>query len=395
MAESLKFRVDRLLRKCQLKIKEMVETYLNFEEECTVIINALMQSDCCDRGFIKPLNKKAFPHYYKVIKEPMFLENILSNLAQHKYASAYQVFTDVRKIIGNCIKFNNLDSLIVHNTILFADLCEELFLNSEKLKKLNQVIPPTDATNFKAKLKLLEPQHMKRLSRIVCLHEGENSGKIKKSSDQLKLSTKRYIYEFIELHGHVVKPLDVSGSVAPPILSLKKDILKMKSNRGSGTANLNIISSAVPNTIPNTVVNSFNLTSESILMKQNNHTQYYTLPSTGSSYTCSSGAHSSSEVNLATNRFPSQKELNKSHLATSNMLTGDLTKSSSVSNTNLVVPGQKPNASSGSLKFKVGHVEYNALDETKSLEFHQNQSFTIPVAKSESTFNSEDAFHIH
>lgn len=61
----------------------------------------------CAWPFRSPVEKREVPDYYKVIKTPMDLAKIKSNLNVGKYSSNYEVVSDLQLIFGNCDLYNS------------------------------------------------------------------------------------------------------------------------------------------------------------------------------------------------------------------------------------------------------------------------------------------------
>lgn len=60
--------------------------------------------------FIRPVIKSEVPDYYKVIKNPMDLAKVKSNLNVGKYSSNYDVINDLQLIFANCDLYNNANT---------------------------------------------------------------------------------------------------------------------------------------------------------------------------------------------------------------------------------------------------------------------------------------------
>lgn len=56
--------------------------------------------------FLRPVIKSEVPDYYKVIKNPMDLAKVKSNLNTGKYSSNYEVASDLQLIFKNCDLYN-------------------------------------------------------------------------------------------------------------------------------------------------------------------------------------------------------------------------------------------------------------------------------------------------
>lgn len=56
--------------------------------------------------FLRPVNKSDAPDYFKLIKTPMDLSKIRSNLNQGKYSNNYEVMKHIQLIYDNCATYN-------------------------------------------------------------------------------------------------------------------------------------------------------------------------------------------------------------------------------------------------------------------------------------------------
>ena len=65
-------------------------------------------------SFHKPVdpNSKDLKDYYKVIKNPMDLSTLLTNVTEQKYDSMKAFETDLQLIWDNCIEYNEEGSTI-------------------------------------------------------------------------------------------------------------------------------------------------------------------------------------------------------------------------------------------------------------------------------------------
>jgi histone acetyltransferase len=66
-----------------------------------------MQNHNSSWPFIHPVNKDEVADYYEVIKEPMDLETMETNLENDKYQTPEDFIRDAKLIFNNCRKYNN------------------------------------------------------------------------------------------------------------------------------------------------------------------------------------------------------------------------------------------------------------------------------------------------
>lgn len=69
--------------------------------------------DILFEDFRNLVNRKQYPEYYKVIKEPMSLNTIRKRLLAHKYPGWPEFERDLNLIVTNAESFNEEDSEIV------------------------------------------------------------------------------------------------------------------------------------------------------------------------------------------------------------------------------------------------------------------------------------------
>lgn len=64
----------------------------------------------CSWPFMQPVKSKDAPDYHKIIKTPMDMGQIKSNLNMGKYTSNYEVMKDIQLVFDNCDYYNARDS---------------------------------------------------------------------------------------------------------------------------------------------------------------------------------------------------------------------------------------------------------------------------------------------
>lgn len=64
----------------------------------------------CAWPFMRPVKTQDAPDYYRVIKQPMDMGRIKSNLNMGKYTSNYEVMKDIQLVFNNCIQYNKTES---------------------------------------------------------------------------------------------------------------------------------------------------------------------------------------------------------------------------------------------------------------------------------------------
>lgn len=80
-----------------------------------VMLGKLLEEICKHSDawpFARPVVKSEVPDYYKVIKQPMDLAKIKSNLNVGKYSSNYDVINDLQLIFRNCDLYNSPETEI-------------------------------------------------------------------------------------------------------------------------------------------------------------------------------------------------------------------------------------------------------------------------------------------
>lgn len=75
--------------------------------KCTKILNILYKAKC-SWPFREPVDPVALgiPHYKDIIKNPMDLRTIGSNISERKYSTISQFYADIHLVIQNSYTFN-------------------------------------------------------------------------------------------------------------------------------------------------------------------------------------------------------------------------------------------------------------------------------------------------
>eukprot|EP00066_Takifugu_rubripes_P020552 XP_011609818.1 PREDICTED: transcription initiation factor TFIID subunit 1 isoform X3 [Takifugu rubripes] len=111
--------------------------------------------------FHHPVNKKFVPDYYKVIVNPMDLENIRKNISKHKYQNRDTFLSDVSLIHTNSIKYNGKgpDSPYTKTALDIVTVCKQtLDEYDEHLTQLEKDISTAkEAALDAADLECLDP----------------------------------------------------------------------------------------------------------------------------------------------------------------------------------------------------------------------------------------------
>ncbi|XP_011609821.1 transcription initiation factor TFIID subunit 1 isoform X7 [Takifugu rubripes] len=109
--------------------------------------------------FHHPVNKKFVPDYYKVIVNPMDLENIRKNISKHKYQNRDTFLSDVSLIHTNSIKYNGPDSPYTKTALDIVTVCKQtLDEYDEHLTQLEKDISTAkEAALDAADLECLDP----------------------------------------------------------------------------------------------------------------------------------------------------------------------------------------------------------------------------------------------
>ena len=102
------------------KMQHLYDTLISHEDPIRDIIGPFMIKPC----------KKAFPQYYKVIKNPIDMETINKRIKSNFYKSLDQFTADVKLMFENCKQYNDPAS------ILYQDACDLLKIFNKVRKKL-------------------------------------------------------------------------------------------------------------------------------------------------------------------------------------------------------------------------------------------------------------------
>ncbi|XP_058482755.1 transcription initiation factor TFIID subunit 1 isoform X7 [Solea solea] len=106
--------------------------------------------------FHHPVNKKFVPDYYKVIINPMDLENLRKNISKHKYQNRETFLSDVALVHANSIKYNGPDSPYTKTALDIVNVCKQTLAEyDEHLTQLEKDISTAkeaalDAADFES-----------------------------------------------------------------------------------------------------------------------------------------------------------------------------------------------------------------------------------------------------
>lgn len=64
----------------------------------------------CSYAFMRPVKTQDAPDYHRIIKNPMDIGRIKSDLNMGKYTSNYEVMKDIQQVFENCDTYNAKDS---------------------------------------------------------------------------------------------------------------------------------------------------------------------------------------------------------------------------------------------------------------------------------------------
>lgn len=76
--------------------------------------------------FRYPVDSKAYPDYYQLIKKPMDLQTLRNEINKGSYSKIRKALDDLRLIWSNCITFNQEGS----------DICESVLVLGEEVENL-------------------------------------------------------------------------------------------------------------------------------------------------------------------------------------------------------------------------------------------------------------------
>ncbi|XP_053594523.1 transcription initiation factor TFIID subunit 1 [Microplitis demolitor] len=93
--------------------------------------------------FLFPVNAKAVPDYYNIVKDPIDLQTIRDNLRQKKYQNRAEFLVDVNRIVENSVLYNGEhSSLTVAAKRMLQTCVQRLAEREEKLMRLEKAINP-------------------------------------------------------------------------------------------------------------------------------------------------------------------------------------------------------------------------------------------------------------
>lgn len=158
--EKLKEKEERLVR-----LEKAINPLLDDDDQVAFsfildnIVTQKMMAVPDSWPFHHPVNKKFVPDYYKVIADPMDLENLRKNISKHKYQNREVFLADVSLIHANSVKYNGSDSQYTKTALEIVNVCKQTLAEyDEHLTQLEKDISTAkEAALDAADLESLDP----------------------------------------------------------------------------------------------------------------------------------------------------------------------------------------------------------------------------------------------
>uniref|UniRef100_A0A8B9RJ71 Transcription initiation factor TFIID subunit n=1 Tax=Astyanax mexicanus TaxID=7994 RepID=A0A8B9RJ71_ASTMX len=158
--EKLKEKEERLVR-----LEKAINPLLDDDDQVAFsfildnIVTQKMMAVTESWPFHHPVNKKFVPDYYKVIANPMDLENLRKNISKHKYQNREVFLSDVSLIHANSVKYNGSDSQYTKTALEIVNVCKQTLAEyDEHLTQLEKDISTAkEAALDAADLESLDP----------------------------------------------------------------------------------------------------------------------------------------------------------------------------------------------------------------------------------------------
>lgn len=158
--EKLKEKEERLVR-----LEKAINPLLDDDDQVAFsfildnIVTQKMMAVPDSWPFHHPVNKKFVPDYYKVIANPMDLENLRKNISKHKYQNREVFLSDVSLIHANSVKYNGSDSQYTKTALEIVNVCKQTLAEyDEHLTQLEKDISTAkEAALDAADLESLDP----------------------------------------------------------------------------------------------------------------------------------------------------------------------------------------------------------------------------------------------
>uniref|UniRef100_A0A4W5N674 Transcription initiation factor TFIID subunit n=1 Tax=Hucho hucho TaxID=62062 RepID=A0A4W5N674_9TELE len=158
--EKLKEKEDRLVR-----LEKAINPLLDDDDQVAFsfildnIVTQKMMAVPDSWPFHHPVNKKFVPDYYKVIVQPMDLENVRKNISKHKYQNRDVFLFDVSLVHTNSVKYNGPDSPYTKTALEIVNVCKQTLAEyDEHLTQLEKDISTAkEAALDAADLDCLDP----------------------------------------------------------------------------------------------------------------------------------------------------------------------------------------------------------------------------------------------
>ncbi|KAL3994071.1 ATP-utilizing chromatin assembly and remodelling N-terminal family protein [Acanthocheilonema viteae] len=117
---------ERALGNATMSLRESDSRIRNTLRTFELLISEAMRQQTA-WPFLKPVDAKAVPDYYQIIKRPMDLSTIMNKLKQRLYDTPEQVIADARLIFENCRIYNEEESEICRCASNLEEFMEEGF----------------------------------------------------------------------------------------------------------------------------------------------------------------------------------------------------------------------------------------------------------------------------
>ncbi|XP_061104467.1 transcription initiation factor TFIID subunit 1 isoform X3 [Conger conger] len=218
--EKLKEKEDRLVR-----LEKAINPLLDDDDQVAFsfildnIVTQKMMAVPDSWPFHHPVNKKFVPDYYKVIVNPMDLENIRKNISKHKYQNREIFLRDVSLIHTNSVKYNGPDSPYTKTALEIVNVCKQTLSEyDEHLTQLEKDISTAkEAALDAADLESLEP--MTPGPYTPQAEDGEGDLEDEEDEEEMLLPIRRRMHEDDDYE-------EDEGSLRPPQASvLYQDLL--------------------------------------------------------------------------------------------------------------------------------------------------------------------------
>lgn len=102
----------------------------SFNQQLVKVVDRLMaESDAWP--FLKPVSRRDYPHYYRMISKPTDLGSIRTTALKHRFLHSAELLAKVQLMANNCLQFNRADHVFTTTAFRLLDMAREACAGEE------------------------------------------------------------------------------------------------------------------------------------------------------------------------------------------------------------------------------------------------------------------------